>query len=133
MNPRYSLVATRAGHRCEYCRAPELVFNFPFEIEHITPLAHNGADEEFNWALACRSCNLRKGTHSGGIDPDEDVEVRLYHPRQDEWAEHFQVNTEVSEIQGRTPVGRATIERLRMNSGAQVNARREWMRLGLYP
>ena len=35
MNPRYSAVAERAGHRCEYCGAPEVVFNFPFEVEHI--------------------------------------------------------------------------------------------------
>lgn len=31
MNPFYTLVADRAAHRCEYCHAPELVFNFPFE------------------------------------------------------------------------------------------------------
>lgn len=38
MNPYYTLVADRAAHRCEYCRAPEIVFNFPFEVEHILPL-----------------------------------------------------------------------------------------------
>lgn len=27
MNPFYTLVADRAAHRCEYCHAPELVFN----------------------------------------------------------------------------------------------------------
>ena len=32
MNRRYGLVAQRAAHRCEYCRAPEAVFNFPFEV-----------------------------------------------------------------------------------------------------
>ena len=37
MNPRYAPVAERAGHRCEYCRAPEAIFNFPFEVEHIVP------------------------------------------------------------------------------------------------
>ena len=31
MNPFYHLVADRAFHRCEYCHAPELVYNFPFE------------------------------------------------------------------------------------------------------
>lgn len=35
MNPHYPLVARRAGHRCEYCRAPEAVFNFPFEVERL--------------------------------------------------------------------------------------------------
>lgn len=38
MNPFYTLVADRAAHRCEYCHDPELVFNFPFEVEHIIPV-----------------------------------------------------------------------------------------------
>ncbi len=46
MNPFYTLVADRAAHRCEYCHAPELVFNFPFEVEHIVPLYRGGADTD---------------------------------------------------------------------------------------
>jgi HNH endonuclease len=61
MNSNYILVADRANHRCEYYHAPELVFNFPFEVEHIIPVSRKGADSEENLALACRSCNLRKG------------------------------------------------------------------------
>ena len=38
MNPLYAPVAARAAHRCEYCRAPEVIFNFRFEVEHIIPL-----------------------------------------------------------------------------------------------
>jgi 5-methylcytosine-specific restriction endonuclease McrA len=63
MNPHYELVALRVGHRCEYCHAPEAVFNFPFEVEHIIPLVRDGADAAYNWALACRACNVRKGAH----------------------------------------------------------------------
>ena len=63
MNPHYEVVALRAGHRCEYCHAPEAVFNFPFEVEHIIPLVRDGADATPNWALACRACNVRKGPH----------------------------------------------------------------------
>ncbi len=81
MNPFYTLVADRASHRCEYCHAPELVFNFPFEVEHIIPLYRSGADAEFNLALACRSCNLHKGTRISGIEPESDTEIRLFHPR----------------------------------------------------
>ena len=65
MNPFYHLVADRACHRCEYCHAPELVFNFPFEVEHIIPTSRGGANVEINLALACRSCNLRKGIRLG--------------------------------------------------------------------
>lgn len=37
MNPNYTSVANRANHCCEYCRAPEIIFNFAFEVEHIRP------------------------------------------------------------------------------------------------
>lgn len=40
MNPHYHAVGTRAEHRCEYCHAPEAIFNFPFEVEqHSAALA----------------------------------------------------------------------------------------------
>src|SRR5262249_23072251 len=61
MTPNYPAVARRAGHRCEYCHAPEAVFNFPFEVEHVRPACHGGADDESNLCLACRACNVRKG------------------------------------------------------------------------
>jgi hypothetical protein len=133
MNPHYTRVALRAGHRCEYCHAPEAVFNLPLEVEHIVPVARGGEDTITNWALACRSCNLFKAAHRSGPDPDSDAVVRLFHPRQDQWEAHFQVTPESGEILGRTPIGRATVARLGINSAAQVAARQQWMRLGLFP
>ena len=67
MNPFYLVIAGRANHRCEYCQAPELIFNFPFEVEHIIPLSRQGSNGNDNLALACRSCNLRKGNRVAGI------------------------------------------------------------------
>jgi len=87
MNPNYPLVAERAGHRCEYCHAPEAIFNVPFEVEHIVPLAKGGLDEESNWALACRACNLNKSDSVDGIDPVTQQRVRLFHPRRDDWVD----------------------------------------------
>jgi 5-methylcytosine-specific restriction endonuclease McrA len=133
MNPYYAPVALRAGHRCEYCHAPEAVFNFPFEVEHVVPFARRGSAEEANLALACRSCNLYKATHLDGRDPESDTLVRLFHPREDSWEDHFQISRESGEIVGRTPRGRATVSRLEMNSPSQVAARKQWMRLGLFP
>jgi hypothetical protein len=133
MNPHYALVALRAGHRCEYCHAPEVVFNFPFEVEHIIPTALAGADSETNWALACRSCNLWKAIHVTSRDPDSGIEVGLFHPRADRWEDHFSVDPEQGIIDGQTPSGRATVMRLRMNDPAQQRARQQWMRLGLFP
>jgi HNH endonuclease len=133
MNPYYSAIAERANHRCEYCHAPELVFNFPFEVEHIIPLSRKGADDEANLALACRSCNLRKGTRISGVAPDSNTEVRFFQPRQNQWNEHFQVDTESGVVMGITAVGKVTVENLEMNSTAQVAARQLWIRLGLFP
>ncbi len=132
MNPRYPLVAARALHRCEYCLAPEVIFNFPFEVEHVVPMAKGGDSEITNLALSCRSCNLYKGVQVKMYDPSMGVEVHLFHPRQDTWLEHFQVS-EAGVMIGLTPIGRVTVTALQMNHGTQLLARQQWMRLGIYP
>jgi hypothetical protein len=131
MNPHYAQVALQAGHRCEYCHALEAVFNFPLEVEHIVPFSRGGGDIAANWALACRACNFYKATHLSGSDHESHTVVRLFHPREDRWEDHFQVATMSGEIVGCTPVGRVTVACLDMNSMAQVTARQQWMRLGL--
>jgi len=133
VNPHYAKVAGRAGHRCEYCYASEAVFNLPFEIEHIVPMFRGGDDSAANLALACRACNLFKAAHVDASDPESDELVRLFNPRQDRWADHFQVDPENIRIVGRTPAGRATVGRLRLNREAQMAARQQWIRLGLFP
>jgi hypothetical protein len=133
MNALYADVAQRARHRCEYCHAPEAVFNFPFEVEHITPVSTAGSDDLANLALACRACNLYKAARQSATDPESQRQVRLFNPREDRWDSHFQVDPESGEIEGRTPIGRATVVCLDMNSTAQLLARSQWMRLGLYP
>ena len=111
MNPDYPVVAGRGRHRCEYCRAPEAVFNFPFEVEHVTPCAHGGENDHSNPALACRACNLNKLDHLCGRDEVTGLDVPLFNPRQDVCADHFQVN-QSGTVVGLTPVGRATVARL---------------------
>jgi len=133
MNPLYPLVAQRAGHRCEYCRAPEAIFNLPFEVEHIIPTSRNGSDDESNCALACRSCNLYKSDQLEGLDELTGEIVRLFHPRQDRWDEHCRIDMVAGSILGRTSTGRATVAILQMNRPIQLAARRQWMLLGLFP
>lgn len=133
MNPHYPLVAERAAHRCEYCRAPEDIFNYAFEVEHIHPKTQGGNDNETNLALACRACNLFKGDHLTGFDEIMQQEIRLFHPRQDRWAEHFTVEVESRRIIGLSVIGRATVQRLRMNQDFSLVARAHWMRFGLFP
>lgn len=133
MNPRYMAIATRANHRCEYCQVPEVVFNFPFEVEHIIPISQQGSDHESNLALACRSCNLRKGSRISGTLPDSNVEIQFFHPRENQWSEHFQIDIKSGKIVGLSPVGEVTVKYSEMNSPAQVTARQLWIRLGLFP
>ena len=133
MNPLYPDTATRAEWRCEYCRAPEQVFNFAFEVEHITPRALNGNNAPGNLALACASCNLFKADAVAAEDELTAQIVPLFHPRRDKWHEHFSFDADTGRVAGETPAGRATVLRLRINSGFQVRARRHWARLGLYP
>ena len=100
-------VRRRANHRCEYCRLSQKLAPFPaFHIEHIRPKKHGGTDVETNLCLACNHCNLHKGTNLSGIDPETREAVRLFHPRTDEWDDHFAMRAGM--ITGLTPVGRAT-------------------------
>ena len=133
MNPRYPAVAERAGHRCEYCRAPEAIFNLSFEVEHIVPSSRSGPDDLANLALSCRACNLYKGDRMEGSDEESGAEVPLFNPRVDDWGRHFTVDGAIGTILGLTAVGRATIVALRMNRPIQLAARLQWMRLGIYP
>jgi len=133
MNPWYPKVSERAGHRCEYCRAPEVIFNLAFEVEHIIPSGQHGEDDDGNLALACRSCNLFKSDHTTAFDETSANEVNLFNPRMNRWEEHFQINPNTGEIEGLTPTARVTIACLQMNSKLQTAARKQWLRLGLLP
>jgi hypothetical protein len=133
MNRRYPPVAERASHHCEYRRALEAVFDLPFEVEHIIPPVRGGSDMESNRALACRSCNLHKGAHTDAVDPETWNSVTLFHPRHEHWDAHFRADTDSGVIAGLTPTGRATVSRLQMNPPSQLAARRQWLRLGLFP
>jgi hypothetical protein len=134
MNAAYPDVASRAGHRCEYCHAPEAVFNFPFEVEHVIPISQDGSNDLHNLALACRSCNLRKASHLEFLDYESGSLSPLFHPRQQSWSEHFFVDAEkAGVVLGTSNVGRATVACLEMNSPAQLSARRQWMKLGVFP
>src|SRR5437867_6322326 len=107
------LVRQRAGSRCEYCHFPEQFSGLNFQIDHVIAEKHGGPTASENLALSCIYCNSYKGTNLSGIDSATGEVVRLFHPRRDQWSEHFQ--WEAALLRGRTPVGRATITVLRIN------------------
>ena len=109
------------------------MFSFEFEVEHILPRSQGGATSSENLALACRACNIHKSDTEFALDSITQSECRLFNPRIDNWADHFEVNTETLEIVGKTPTGRVTVQVLRMNRPMHVTARRRWAALGLFP
>ncbi|MEA3213397.1 MAG: hypothetical protein QOE70_6454 [Chthoniobacter sp.] len=127
------LVEERAGARCEYCRAPQIITGTTFHIEHITPLARGGSDDLTNLALCCVTCNGHKSDHTTGSDSDTGREFPLFDPRRDRWGRHFRFSPRTLELRGLTPMGKATVARLQMNERKQIEARVLWVELALYP
>ena len=62
---------------------------FSHQIDHIVSRKHGGLTTFENLAFACVLCNRNKGADLGSIDAKTGELVRLFHPRQDRWADHF--------------------------------------------
>lgn len=125
-------IIEREGQRCAYCRSPLLV-GIPMVVDHIVPLTVGGSSTPENLCLACYRCNEFKGPRTEARDPYDGRQIPLFHPRQQQWRDHFAWHPEGETIVGLTPCGRATIEMLRLNNDWLMQARRIWMRIGLHP
>jgi hypothetical protein len=129
--PLRQLVRQRAHHSCEYCRVPQQFDILPFQVDHIIAAKHHGQTTDNNLALSCYGCNVYKGPNIAGIDPETGKLTRLFHPRQDEWDEHFEWDGPV--VVGRTVIGRATIDVLNINISERVEHRRLLIVSGVLP
>ncbi|HJP91905.1 MAG TPA: HNH endonuclease signature motif containing protein [Pyrinomonadaceae bacterium] len=115
-------VRQRAHNACEYCHLHQ--DDSPLaalHVEHIVPKVHGGTDDLENLALACIDCNLHKGTNLTGIDPFTNQVTELFHPRTQEWQDHFEWQGKY--VIGKTAIGRTTIRVLNMNSDDQIALR----------
>lgn len=118
------LVRNRAGNRCEYCRLHQDAAPFlRFHIEHIQARQHIQDDSSDNLALACPDCNRHKGPSLTTLDPNTREVVLLYHPRKDDWNEHFVLDGYYN--RGTTQTGIATENLLKFNSDERVEMRSE--------
>ena len=106
-----------------------------FPIDHVMPRKSGGLTELGNLCLACPHCNAIKWAHTEGLDPVTGRYEPLYNPRTQSWAEHFRWSLlhDSPIIEGVTPVGRATINRLHLNHSDMVAIRRLLLQLGLFP
>jgi len=77
--------------------------------------------------------NTWKADHIFSIDPETHRKTPLFNPRQDAWSEHFEFDARKFRLLGKTAKGRATIDRLKMNTEYQIEARRYWVEANLYP
>jgi hypothetical protein len=121
-------VRRRAGYQCEYCLLRQAHSEIVHHIEHIVARQHGGHDGSDNLALACHRCNLQKGPNLSGIDPLSGRAVALFHPRRDQWIEHFRFQG--TNIEGLTPTGRASVYVLAMNDERRLDLRWELLARG---
>jgi hypothetical protein len=77
------------------------------EVDHVIAEKHGGPTSLENLALACFHCNNHKGSNIAGLDPVSGELSRLFHPRSDTWAEHFQWSGAV--LNGTSVIGRVTV------------------------
>jgi hypothetical protein len=125
------LVWIRSHGNCEYCRMPEEYDPLPFGVDHIRPQYHHGPTLAENLCVSCFSCNTFKAVNIAGYDPETGSLTRLFHPRDDEWSKHFAWNGPY--LNGLTPIGRTTIDVLRINLAERVEQRRLLIAIGEFP
>ena len=117
------IVIQRAQGCCEYCLSQERFSTQAFSIEHIIPVEKGGASTSDNLAFSCQGCNNYKYTKIEGYDQVTHQIVPLFHPRQQQWDEHFVWNEDYTLIIGLTPIGRATVDTLHLNRVGVMNLR----------
>jgi hypothetical protein len=126
-----AMVRESAKNRCGYCLSPQAFIPFPLEIDHLTPQAKGGSDEESNLWLACSACNNFKSDKTEAKDPETNDIVPLFNPRKQNWFEHFQWSEDSLRISGISPVGRATVSLLHLHDYEYlIEARKAWKRAG---
>jgi len=133
LRERRRRIAEEAQYRCGYCQTQEVVSGIPLTIEHITPKAKGGNDDNENLWLSCRLCNEKKGMLLEALDPDTGETVPLFDPRAQTWSDHFTWSEDGSRIIAKTAIGRATVDVLSLNDELRVRARAIWVKAGYHP
>jgi hypothetical protein len=123
----------RARHLCEYCLCPEYLNPDTFPADHVIPEAKGGIDDLINRALACWGCNGFKSDFTEALDPATGKFAPLYNPRTDVWSEHFRWDASFTLLLGVSPIGRATILKLRLNRESVVKLRFILHKVGEHP
>jgi hypothetical protein len=126
-------LAQKAKNRCGYCLTQEAVSGVHLTLEHIIPQSKGGQTVVPNLWLSCRLCNESKGILTEYSDSKSGTVVPLFNPSTQIWSDHFAWNEAGSRIVGLTPIGRATVEALDLNSEFRVRSRAIWVEAGWHP
>ena len=127
------LVKLRANNNCEYCQALGGYSFHPFPVEHIIPISKDGSDDDTNLANACQFCNGSKFDKVEALDPLTGALTPLCNPRTQTWSEHFVWSDDFTLVIGVTPIGRATVNCLKMNREEAINLRAALRDFGVHP
>lgn len=126
-------LAPKAKNRCGYCLTQEAVSGVHLTLEHIIPQSKGGETDESNLWLSCRLCNERKRVLTEYVDLESGSVVSLFNPCSQNWTDHFAWNEASTLIVGLSPIGRATIDALDLNSEFRVRSRAIWVEAGWHP
>jgi len=125
------IVKERAKYCCEYCLVCEEDVLLAHHIDHIVAEQHGGETVLENLACACIHCNRNKGPNIASIDLETRQLVPLFHPRTDNWHEHFKLD--IAYIQPLTSIARATVRLLQLNQPERIRIRQALIAVGRYP
>lgn len=100
---------------------------------HVEPIDPDGGDDPQNLCLSCSNCNFSKGIATRAHDPVTQTDVPLFNPRTELWKAHFEWIDGGLRLAGKTPIGRATILRLKMNQPRVIRARENWILSKTHP
>ena len=125
----------------EFINFEEFFYNFtnffkirkPFSLEYIIPLSKKGLTILENLAYSCGGCNAFKNDKIESIDPLSRQVFSLFNPITQRWEENFEWSEDDLQIIGTTPIGRATVQLLKINREGCVNLRKLLKLAGLHP
>lgn len=126
-------IADRADGKCEYCKSPESFAVTKFSIEHVMPKSKGGTDDLGNLAFCCQQCNNHKYTAIEHTDPVTGRVFPLFNPRAESWIDHFAWDVSCTKIVGMSGVGRATVDRIKLNRVGNMNLRQLLFEKNLHP
>jgi hypothetical protein len=86
-----------------------------------------------NLAYACIGCNIYKSDKTEFIDVVSQTLAPLYNPRIMSWNNHFIWDESLTVMIGKTAIGRATIDALKLNRLPVKNLRRALIAIGEHP